>query len=292
MKAVSILSALLWAFVVSVVSAATPVKISVVAFGGKVTIKDRAGKSIVPSKNVEVPVGSVISTGVNSWIDLAQGGLSTIRVMAKTKIFEITESSFEERDKKSLSIFKVRKGSVFVSVNKKALGKGSKYQVQMPELIAGVVGSECQVVTGHKGDTIMDIKGDIIGTTAAGVEVPLTTGEMLVMESGGQRPVLFATPKFLVKQLMAISRSVPRSKGSALSGEAMGGTANGEIPDVDTIVLSIEGGSLEGISDVDDTSLITTPPEIGASAGSIRLDPSKVDAVTSTPPAPPPSSSP
>jgi len=272
------------------VAAATPIKITVIAFGGKVKINSADGQSIVPAKGAVVPIGSKISTGTLSWIDLAQGGLSTIRVMARTEIFEITESSFEEKTKKTSSLFKVRRGSAFVSVSHKALGKGSKYQVQMPELIVGVVGSECQAVSGRKGDTIMNVKGDIIGTLSSGVEVPLTTGDVLVQGKGQQGPGLFTAPKSLMAQLAATSQSMSQPTGNALGGGPTGGTADGEMPDADTFVSSVEGGSLEGISDsgADDDPLISAPPS-GSSSGS-AIDPSKAGTAEgqANPPPPPP----
>ncbi len=92
------------AFAITAIASAATIPIKVVAFGGKVTITNTDGKSITPAKGVAVPIGSSISTGPNSWIDLAQGGVSAFRVKAKTSSFKITTSSFDADTKKVTSI--------------------------------------------------------------------------------------------------------------------------------------------------------------------------------------------
>lgn len=72
----------------------TPLKITVIAFSGKITITTQDGQSLRPSKELVIPVGSMISTANNSWIDLSQGGISTIRVTARTGMFTVQQSVF------------------------------------------------------------------------------------------------------------------------------------------------------------------------------------------------------
>lgn len=223
------------------VTAAEPIKISIVAFGGKVSIVNAANTPITPKKGAAIPAGSTISTGPNSWIDLAQGGLSAMRVKAKTQKFQIIESSFDLATKKSTSRFQLRKGAVFVRVNKKAMTKGAKYQIQMPELIAGVIGSEGEMVDGPQGCTVMCSKGSFTGNGQ-----PIPPGSMMVDPLGVSGPQTSPIPDNVMAALNASGDSMPTPTGGAISGGVDGGTAVGATPDASGIGSAATGGDPNG----------------------------------------------
>jgi len=219
--------------------AATAVKITVVAFGGKVSITDANGKIIVPAKGVVVPMEATVSTGPNSWVDLAQGGLSTLRVKAKTKSFTVKQSTFDPKTKESISLFKLIKGAVFVRANKANLTKGSKYQIQMPELIAGVVGSEGECNDGPGGSTVHNLGGS---WTAGNLPVP--AGQSAVTAAGAAGPTVAATPPAVTKALTATATTVPVPSGGVTTGVATGGTAAGATPAPAAVGGVTDGGTL------------------------------------------------
>ncbi|MDD2706367.1 MAG: FecR domain-containing protein [Verrucomicrobiae bacterium] len=218
--------------------AATIVRITVVAFGGKVTITDPEGKVVVPAKGGTLPIGSTISTGPNSWVDLAQGGLSTLRVKAKTQSFTIQRSAFDKEKRQSFSFFKLLNGAVFVRTNKANLTAGSKYQIQMPELIAGVVGSEGECDHGPGGATVHNLSGSwISGAT------PIPAGQSMANAAGG-RPTLASTPPAVVAALTATASTVPIPSGGATGGTCTGGTASGAVPSGSAVSGASVGGTV------------------------------------------------
>jgi hypothetical protein len=240
MKRLTVWTALLVCILVPQVFAATAVKITVVAFGGKqVTITDASGKLIVPAKGVAVPLEATISTGPNSWIDLAQGGLSTLRVKAKTKSFTVKRSTFDAQTKQSITLFKLIKGAVFVRANKANLTKGSKYQIQMPELIAGVVGSEGECDDGAGGSTVHNVSGS---WTAGNQSIP--AGHSAVTASGAGGPTVTATPAAVTATLTLTAGTVPTPSGGTTDGGCTGGTAAGATPSGAAVSGVTDGGAL------------------------------------------------
>ncbi len=251
-------------FVVSVIAYAEAVPIKIVAFGGKVTITDSKGKDITPARGAAIPVGASISTGPNSWIDLSQGGLSTIRVKAKTQSFTITTSSVDDKTKKVSSLFKIKKGAVYVRVNKKANPQGSKYQVQMPELIAGVVGSEGEMVDGPGGCTVVCLGGSFVGNGT-----PIPPGSMMVDPVGDAGPSIGGAPDNVLAACTATGDTLPVPSGGAADGSATGGTTDaGVTPGADGIGAAATGGDPTG----------------GAPAIIIVPTPIAIPPVTTTPP--------
>lgn len=224
--------------------AATAVKITVVAFGGKVTITDASGKLVPPAKGAVVSMGSTISTGPNSWIDLAQGGLSTIRVKAKTKSFFIKQSTFDKQTNQSISFFKLLKGAVFVRTNKANLTKGSKYQIQMPELIAGVVGSEGECNDGPGGSTVHNVSGSWNAATSTGTQ-SIPAGSSAVDPVGTAGPTVTPTPPAVTATLTVTAQTVPVPSGGATDGGCTGGTAAGETPSGAAVAGATDGGTLD-----------------------------------------------
>ena len=248
-------------FVVSAIAYAEPIPIKIVAFGGKVTITNPKGASIKPARDAAIPVGATISTGPNSWIDLSQGGLSTIRVKAKTQSFTVTTSSMDEKSKGVTSLFKLKNGAAFVRVNKKALPKGSKYQVQMPELIAGVVGSEGEMVDGPGGCSVVCLSGLFLGGST-----PIPPGSMLVDPAGQGGPSVGAAPDSVLGACNATMDTLPVPTGGAVDGAATGGTTDaGVVPAADAIGAVATGGSptvdpVDPLATLDASTPITDTP--------------------------------
>jgi hypothetical protein len=202
---------------------AADLDIRIIAFGGKVNIVDDDDNAIKPEKDKIIRVGSTISTGANSWIDLAQGGVSTIRVKARTEKFTIRKSSFEEKKNKSFSLFRLIKGAIYVRVNKANLTEGSKYEIQMPELITGVVGSEGECATNGKADVVHNFEGHWTGKEKA-----LDAGNSMVLSKDGLS--IMPTPKDVVAALRETAKTMCNVAGSISTGTLSGGTAAGAQP--------------------------------------------------------------
>ena len=141
--------------------AENPIPIKVAGFAGKVTIRGPDGKATRVEKGADVSVGSTVSTGPNSWLDLAQGDLSKIRVQPKTQSFTIVRSTLDPKTNHSNSHFNLKNGTVIASANKGAITQGSRYQIQTPEMIARVQGSSLQLTHGPNGTTAIKITGSI-----------------------------------------------------------------------------------------------------------------------------------
>lgn len=221
----------------STVAAAKTIPVSIVAFGGTVKITGPSGKRLKAAKGAKLPLGTMISTGPNSWIDLSQGGLSTIRVKAKTQNFTIQKSSVDNVGKVTSS-FKLKKGAAFVRVNKKAMKPGSKYQVQMPELIAGVVGSEGEMVDGPGGCTVVCLGGSFVGNG-----MPIPPGSMMVDPVGDAGPSIGGAPDNVLAMCNATMDTLPVPTGGAVDGSASGGTTDaGVTPGADGVGAAATGG--------------------------------------------------
>ncbi|MBI4025015.1 MAG: FecR domain-containing protein [Verrucomicrobia bacterium] len=239
--------AVLMVALVAVASAET-IKVSVVASGGSVTITGPDGASISAKKGANVPIGSKIRTQANSWVDLLQGGVSTIRVKAKTDSFTVTESSFDGT--KPTSIFKLKNGAVYVKVNKGNL-KGGKYQIQMPELIAGVLGSEGEASHGPRGATVSCVAGDFNVAPPGGTPVAVPAGNTAAQPAGASSaPPVASTPPALAAALNTTAATVPAATGTATDGAASGGTAAGAVPAPAAMAPAATPGTITVSADV------------------------------------------
>ncbi len=222
-------------------AAGEAIPVSVVAFGGKVNIAGPDGKALKVAKGLKLSIGSTISTGPNSWIDIAQGGLSTVRVKAKTKGFTIDKSSVDKAGK-ATTLFKLKSGAAFVHVNKKAMTAGSKYQVQMPELIAGVVGSEGEMVDGPGGCTVVCLGGSFVGNG-----MPIPPGSMMVDPVGDAGPTIGGAPDNVITACNATMDTLPTPTGGLVDGTAQGGTTDaGVTPGADGVGAAATGGAPDG----------------------------------------------
>lgn len=288
----------------SVASAETPIKISVIAFGGKVTIVTQDGQPLKAAKELVIPVGSTISTANNSWIDLSQGGISTIRVMARTKTFTVQQSAFNKTTKQSTSLFKLRHGAVFIKANKAALTQGSKYQVQMPELIAGVLGSECECVNGPDGSTVFGVKGNIVaqqlvnGNPVGDFEKVVPGNTLVRGRTDPENTGILPTPPEVIKKLEVTSVSMLTPQGDALAGRPREATtaeknavANDEGAAAIDVTAAVANG---GVSPVNTEKFQTTPvpstPPLQNDSDTKNIRPD--DTINTQPTTPPQDSSP
>ncbi len=151
------------------------------------------------------------------------------------------------------SIFKLKSGAVFVRVNKKAMPQGSKYQVQMPELIAGVVGSEGEMVDGPGGCTVICLGGSFVGNG-----MPIPPGSMMVDPRGDAGPSVGGAPDNVLAACNATAGTVPTASGDATTGGCTGGTADGETPGADGIGAAATGGTTTATTSTTDSSTTTT----------------------------------
>ncbi len=237
------------------VFAAEPIKITIVAFGGKVTMTASDGKAVKLVKGMSLSLGSTISTGPNSWIDLAQGGLSTIRVKAKTQSLVVSQSSFDAAAQKTGTLLELKNGAVFIRTNKEALTVSSKYQIQMPELIAGVTGSEGEMVSGPGGDTIFCLRGTFTGNNRL-----LFTGQIMTRPKGSRSSTTVKASPDVVKAAQACADTLPTPVGNVTTGKAIGGTAAGVVPSGNAIAPIATGGSSTTTTTTTETTTTTPTP--------------------------------
>ncbi|HCC06988.1 MAG TPA: hypothetical protein DEP72_02305 [Clostridiales bacterium] len=126
----------------SAYAATTLAKAKIVGLYGTVQIKKGGGeKTFSAFKGMYLTQGDMITTGINSWVEVSVESDSDIKVGENAKVFV---SQLNKIGDKKNSQFSIWSGGIWANVKQK-LNTGSKFEIKTPTAIMGVRGTKLYV---------------------------------------------------------------------------------------------------------------------------------------------------
>lgn len=211
-----LLFSILWPAVV--IEAKDSVKVGkITAVSGKSEVRKSGGtKKFNAFKGMAITQGDTIITGTDGQISLDLDANKEVTIGASTTltISQLVESAKALGGKTSL---KLQNGQVLIKVKKKLDGD-SRFEIETPTAIMGVMGTEFFVSVNSQGNVVLNagggIKGDYLGvlegtvhvvssTNPTLIERMITASQQLIMENEQwtqEQLSLNALPKFALEQ--------------------------------------------------------------------------------------------